>query len=134
MTRYTVHVYREIRLVFAGIEAASPEEAAAKAHDQHFDDADDWSDCEGETFAALVDVEGDEAYDQSRFIPFEEERMRQAAPLLLEAVQDCIRQIHALLPAHQQADNTLDNLPAVLLARFAIATATAAAGGRTLHL
>jgi hypothetical protein len=50
-------------------------------------------------------------------------RLMAAAPDLLEAVKDCIRQIHALLPAHQQSDSTLDNLPAVLKARAAIARA-----------
>jgi hypothetical protein len=133
-TRYNVHIYREMRLVFPGIEAGSAEEAAAKARDLATAEADAIDDCDGETFAALVDVAGDEQYEHSRVIDFEGERLRRAAPLLLEAVQDCIRQIHALLQAHQQADCTLDNLPAVLAARAAIATATAAEGGGTLHL
>ena len=52
MTRYNVHIYRELRLVFAGIEAGSPEEAAARARDLDTAEADEIDDCEGETFAA----------------------------------------------------------------------------------
>ena len=92
MTTYNVHIYREMRLVFGGIEAASPEEAAAIARDKLTEDADDFDDCDGETFCALVDVQGDEQHEQSRFIDFEPEQLRLAAPKLLEAchmVIDC---------------------------------------------
>ena len=86
MTTYNVHVYREMRLVFGGIEAASPEEAAALARDKPTENADEFDDeCDGETFYALVDVQGDEQHEQSRFIDFEPERLRLAAPKLLEA-------------------------------------------------
>jgi len=131
MTVYNVHIYRELRLVFEDIEAGCHKEAAAKAHDLATEAANEIDDCDGETFAALVDVAGDEQYEHSRFIAFQEERLRQAAPALLEALPDCIRQIHALLPVHQQSDSTLDNIPAVLNARAAIATATAVDGGGT---
>jgi hypothetical protein len=134
MTLYNVRVYREMRLYFPGIEASSHEEAAAKARDRLTEDADEIEDCNGEDLGALVDVVGDDQYEQSQMIAFEAERLRQAAPRLLEAVQDCIRQIHALLPDHQQSDSTLDNIPAVLKARAAIATATAVGGGGTLNL
>jgi hypothetical protein len=133
MPLYNVHVYREMRLLLAGIEAGSHEEAAALARECDTAEADVIDHCDGDTFAALVDVAGDEEYEQSRFVTFEAEWLRQAAPALLAAVVDCIRQIHALLPAHQQGDRTLDNIPAVLRARAAIAGATAADGGRTLH-
>ena len=86
MTTYNVHVYREMRLVFSGIEAASPEEAAALARDKPTENADEVDDeCDSETFYALVDVQGDEQHEQSRFIDFEPERLRLAAPKLLEA-------------------------------------------------
>jgi hypothetical protein len=85
MTTYNVHVYREMRLVFGGIEAASPEEAAAIARNKPTEDADDFDDCDGETFYALVDVQGDKEHEQSRFIDFEAERLRLAAPRLLRA-------------------------------------------------
>ena len=41
----------------------------------------------GETFAALVSVQGDEEYEHSRIIDFEAERIRRAAAGLLEALQ-----------------------------------------------
>jgi len=87
MTIYNVHIYREMRLVFGGIEAGSPEAAAAIARDKLTSDADSIDDCDGETFAALVDVAGDEEYEQSRTIDFEPERQRKAAPALLAALK-----------------------------------------------
>ncbi len=80
MTIFNVHIYREMRLVYGGIEANSHEEAAAIARDRLTDDADSIKDCDGETTAALVDVQGDEEYRHSRTIDFEEERLRKAAP------------------------------------------------------
>lgn len=85
--RFNVHIYREMRLRFDGIEADSPEQAAEKARDMHFDDAQDWSDCEGDTLAALVDVVGDEDYSKSIVIDFEPGRMLKAAPRLIEALE-----------------------------------------------
>jgi hypothetical protein len=87
MTKYIVHIYREMRLVFEGIVADSLEAAAAIAHDKPTGDADDIDDCDGETFYACVDVQGDEEYEQSRWIDFEPERQRMAAPKMLEALQ-----------------------------------------------
>ena len=87
LTTYTVHVYREMRLRFDGVAAGSPEEAAEAARDMHFDDADEWSDCEGETLAALVDVPGDEEFGQSRTVDFEPGRMLKSWPKLLEALK-----------------------------------------------
>jgi hypothetical protein len=51
-----------MRLLYDGIEADTPEAAAGKAQDMPLEDADE---CDGETFAALVDVQGDEEYEQS---------------------------------------------------------------------
>lgn len=96
MTRYNVHIYREMRLQFDGIEADSPEDAAAKAQDLHFDDADDWSDCEGESLAALVDVQGDEEFLLSRMIDFEPGRHLKAAPDLARALRQLLDAIRAL--------------------------------------
>ena len=87
MTTYNVHIYREMRLVFGGIEAESHEAAAAIARDKPTDDADSIDDCEGENLAALVDVVGDEEYEESRLIDFEIERERRAARPLLAALQ-----------------------------------------------
>ena len=85
MTLYNVHIYREMRLVYEGIEADTLESAAAIARDKDTGDADEIDDCEGETLAALVDVQGDGEYEQSRFINFESERLRQGAQALLAA-------------------------------------------------
>jgi hypothetical protein len=87
MTNYIVHIYREMRLVFEGIEADTPEAAAAIARDKLTGDADDIESCDGETFAALVDVAGDKEYGQSRTIDFEPERQRKAAPKLLATLE-----------------------------------------------
>ncbi|WP_152053051.1 hypothetical protein [Tautonia marina] len=80
MALYNVHLYREMRLTFRGIEAASHEAAAAIARERQAEEADDTDDCDGQEFAALVDVAGDEEYTQSRMIDFEPERLRKAAP------------------------------------------------------
>jgi hypothetical protein len=84
---YNVHIYREMRLVFGGIEADTPEAAATIARDKPTEEADSIDDCEGETLSALVDLAGDEEYEQSRSISFEEERLRRASPALLAARQ-----------------------------------------------
>jgi hypothetical protein len=86
MTTHNVHIYREMRLTFDGIEADTPEAAAAIARDKPTGDADEIDDCEGITLSALVDVVGDKEYEQSQFIDFEPERRRNAAPGLLAAV------------------------------------------------
>ena len=54
-----------------GISAETPEAAAAIARDKPTDDCVEIGDCEGETLSAVVDVAGDEEYEQSRFIDFE---------------------------------------------------------------
>jgi hypothetical protein len=87
MTLYTVHLYREMRLLFERIEAETPEAAAAIARDRLTEDADDIEDCDGEDLGALVDVVGDDQYEQSVMIDFEDDRLRKAAPELLAACQ-----------------------------------------------
>jgi hypothetical protein len=87
MTTYNVHIYREMRLVYGGIETATHEAAAAIARDKPTDKADLIDDCDGQTIAALVDVAGDEEYEQSRIIDFEPELQRRAAPKLLAALE-----------------------------------------------
>ena len=88
MPSYDVHLYREMRLLFEGIEAGSHEEAAALARAGTPQMPTRSTIATAKTFAALVDVVGDEQYEQSRLIDFEAERLRQAAPKLLEAVRD----------------------------------------------
>jgi hypothetical protein len=85
---YNVSVFRELRLAFGGIEADSPEAAAAIARDKPTDQADSIDDeCDGENLAALVDVAGDEEHRQTRAIDFEPERQRKAAPRLRSALE-----------------------------------------------
>lgn len=86
MAVFNVHIYREMKLRFDNVEADSIEAAAEKAREMHFDDAADWSDCEGETLAALVDVQGDEEFEQSQLIDFEPWRMAKASSAMLKAL------------------------------------------------
>ena len=90
MTLYNVHIYREMRLFFPGIEAPTPEKAAVTARELDTADADDITSCDGETLAALVDVVGDEKHERSVMIDFEPERLRKAVPELLEAMEDLL--------------------------------------------
>ncbi|WP_422927476.1 hypothetical protein [Singulisphaera sp. PoT] len=85
MAGYIVHVYREMRLTFEGIEAESPEAAALIARDRSTDAADDIADCDGEDLAALVDLVGDEHHEHSRVFDFGPEGLRKAGPALLAA-------------------------------------------------
>jgi hypothetical protein len=87
MTLYNVHIYREMRLYFPGIEATTPEEAAAIAGDKPTGDAGYAEDCDSENLAALIDLVGDEEFKKSVTIDFEAERLRKAAPPLLAALQ-----------------------------------------------
>ena len=125
MTLYNVHIYREMRLFFPTVQARTPEEAAVKARDFGTADADEITSCDGETLAALVDVVGDDQYEQSVMIDFETERFRKAAPELLDAIPALIALVHRMLPKHAQSDSTLDNIPEVIQARAAIGKATA---------
>jgi hypothetical protein len=72
MTRYNVHLYREMKLRFDGIEADSPEAAANVARDGLTKDADAIDDCDSETSAAVVDVVGDQDFTRSRCIHFDQ--------------------------------------------------------------
>ena len=90
MTQYIVHIYREMRLTFADIEADTPEAAAAIARDKTTDQADDIEECNDEDLSALVDLAGDEDYSQSVAVDFEAERIRKAARDLLAALEEVI--------------------------------------------
>jgi hypothetical protein len=84
---YNVHIYREMKLRFDGIKAATLEAAAAVARDKPTDEADDIDDCEGKTLAALVDLVGDEEYEHSRIIDFESEQPPNPGSLIITALQ-----------------------------------------------
>jgi hypothetical protein len=116
MPRFNVHLYREMRLLFEGIEAGSHEEAAAIAHNRLTEDADAIACCDGEDFAALVDVVGDEQYEQSRLIDFEGERLRQAAPKLLEALAFALEFLEANNDGEEDVTARIDKARAALVA------------------
>jgi hypothetical protein len=72
MTLYTVHLYREMKLFFPGIEAETHDAAAEFARQQPTDKAHRIEDCDGHDHAALVDVDvdGDEDHSLTRLIDF----------------------------------------------------------------
>ena len=84
-TIYNVHIYREMRLYFPGIKALSPGAAAEIAREKATDEAENIEDCDGESIAALVDVEGDAEYMQSRVVDFTRAQLQKAARDLLAA-------------------------------------------------
>lgn len=86
MTIYHVHIYREMRHYFPGIEADTPQAAAELAAGRQTPDAQYTEDCDGATLSALVDVPGDEEFAHSVTIDFEPERSRKAAAALHEAL------------------------------------------------
>jgi hypothetical protein len=90
MTIYNVHIYREMRLFFPGIEAATPETAAQIAADKLTTDAEYTEDCDGENLAAMIDVVVDDDFSRTVTIDFEVERLRKAAPMLLAALEGII--------------------------------------------
>ena len=95
MTVYNVHLYREMRLLFLDIEAESPEEAAEACRELPDEAACGPAEpCQGEAFAALVDVQGDSDYVQSVTIDFEAERIRKAAPKLLATLEHFYNIMH----------------------------------------
>jgi hypothetical protein len=105
MTTFNVHIYREMRLKFEGIEAKTPGAAAVIARDKLTSDADDLQDCEGENLAALIDVVGDEEFSQSVIIDFEAELQRRAAPKLLAALEDLLQQLIGVGIAAESVDD-----------------------------
>jgi hypothetical protein len=123
MTKYIVHLYREMRLSFADIEADTAEAAAAFAREKSTDEADDIEDCNGEDSSALVDLAGDEDYRHSVTIDFEGERIRKAAAKLLEDLKAMDDAFSHYCEYRQQSD---DETSALVRARATIAKAEAA--------
>ena len=105
---YNVHLYREMRLYFQDIKADSPQQAAEACKDFPCDEAaGEAFDCDGETFAALVDAQGDFDHSESITIDFEAERSRkagQAAVALLEMVR---RGLLTLSDGDAECDGTM---------------------------
>jgi hypothetical protein len=121
MPLYNVHIYREMRLFFPGIEAATPEEAAKSAADRPTHEASYTEDCDGENLAALIDVIGDDEFAQSVIIDFEDERLRKAAPDLLAALTMTAVRLAVLEDAEEATDADRD-ARATALAAIAKAT------------
>lgn len=103
MTIFNVHLYREMRLGFGGIEADTHEAAAVIARDKPTAEADSIDDCAGETFAAVVGVQGDEDQTQTRIILFE-------ADLIRKAGQEMLAVLKAVLPYAENEARTLELL------------------------
>jgi hypothetical protein len=123
MTEYIVHLYREMRLSYTGIEADTPQAAATIANAKPTDAADNIEDCDGETLTALVDLGGDEDYRQSVTVDFEAERQRKAAPKLLAALE----YVRATLKLRHLDEATDDEVEEALkIAQTAVAEAKAA--------
>lgn len=85
MTLYNVHLYRETRLFFPGVEADTAAQAAERAAASPASESQCVEDCEGENTAALIDVATDEVHARSVTIDFENVRLRKAASELLAA-------------------------------------------------
>jgi hypothetical protein len=124
MNLYNVHLYRTVRLLFAGIEADTLKAAAAIARIGLTSNADEIDDGYADDVFAQIDVAGDNPPKHFVTIDFEPERLRKAAPGLLEAIPSLIGLVHRLLPKQAQSDSTLDNLAEVIQARAALARAT----------
>jgi hypothetical protein len=100
MTRYNVHIYREMKLRFDGIEADSSEAAANIARDRLTEDADDIEPCDGDTSAALVDAVGDEDFTRSVWIDFVQPAEIALKPIILITVRGgLVRDVHSTNPA-----------------------------------
>lgn len=131
---FDVHLYREMRLNFTDIEAENHEAAATIARDLSLKVADDFDECDGETFYACVDVQGDELYEHSRWIDFDGERLRMAASKLLAACKVALAAMEAQLEADDPQARTqveweaepLVTLRAVIAEAEGIEAATAA--------
>src|ERR1019366_5042748 len=102
--QYRVHLYREMRLVFDGIEAETPEAAAHIAGEKHFDDCDDWNDCEGANSAALVDY----APHDGIMVHFEAGRLLTAGTRLIDMLNRLLREIDSEIEHRQHSGNDED--------------------------
>ncbi|WP_422929698.1 hypothetical protein [Singulisphaera sp. PoT] len=80
MTLYHVHLYREMRITFEGIEAETPQSAAAIARRMSAGEAVAIEECGGENLAALIGEAGDDAFERAVSIDFSAERLRGAVP------------------------------------------------------
>lgn len=102
MTKYNVHIFREMRLYYPGIEAESHAEAAEIASKMDTCEAGEAEDCNGEDLSAMVDVEGDEEFAKTELINFEPQRLLDVAPKLLEALLNALPYVEDVLSNPEQ--------------------------------
>lgn len=107
MTKYNVHLYREMRLLFKGVEANSQEEAADIVCNAMTDDADACEDCEGNNIAALVDVVGDEDYKNSVMMNFFELLTPDKHKEVIYTIASLIECLRDVLPYAEQEYESL---------------------------
>jgi hypothetical protein len=110
--KFNVHVYREMRLYFPDIQAAATEEAAGIALNLPTDEASTVDDCDGRTFAALVDLVGDRDYRHSRTINTEEGKLADKARQMVELLAKCVALLeqHTSEPAQQETIQEIKDL------------------------
>lgn len=111
MPNYRVHIYREMRLVFDHIEAETPQQAAHLAAERHSDDCDHWSDCEGTTLAALVDLNGTTAEGEEQdavAVDFEDGRFLKSGRRLLAALSAVLLELDAEIEQRRHGGNAED--------------------------
>jgi hypothetical protein len=123
MPHYNVHIHREVRLTYESIEADTAHAATAIALDRSVGAADDIDDCDGEAFAALVDVAGDDQYEKTVTIDFEAERMRKAAPRLIDVMLKLLPLFCDMLDDLEDSDESGSH-PLVVASRAIITEAT----------
>jgi len=123
MNEYIVHLYREMRLSYTGIEADTPQSAAEIAGGKQTHEADNIEDCNGDNLTALVDLAGDEDYRNSVTVDFEPERHRKVAAKMLAALESAEGFVHWALDHGSDSPATAAALEFI---RTAIAEANSA--------
>jgi len=129
MPTFNVHLYREMRLPFLGVEADTPEQAAKMVAEYPSEKAASYEDCESVTLAALVDLAGDKDYSQS--VTIDLDPVTTAAQELYEALAHFERahrqwaQDHATF--HKES-NTAENTELYVIYKKACAALAKARG------
>lgn len=103
MPKFNVHIYREMRLVFPGIEAETHEDAAAIASLKETGEAESVEEENTLDRSALVDVVGDAEYKESRFIDFKPELQEKMFSELLDALKVAEGAIDAIMSHGRQS-------------------------------
>lgn len=116
MPKYNVHLYREMRVKYLNVDAATPEEAAQKVKDINPEMCDyetELHECEGQSFGCVVDEldpSGVHSFLNEERVEFEEGKLRDAAPDLLEALEKMAEMaMHAPLMGHPYDQSDIDD-------------------------